>query len=97
MREVWLVSTNNRPKAEDVLKKDDLVSRQSIFVRSAGALGIDEDGFFIIMDGSEKALARADELMKDLAKKYDDKELVLKRFDEVEAATAEAFGFIIGG
>lgn len=97
MREVWLVSQSNRPKAEEVLKKDDLVSRQSIFVRSAGTLGIEAEGFFIIIDGSEKAIAKADELLKDLAKKYEKKDAVLKKFDEMEAATAEAFGFVIGG
>ncbi|MFH0869024.1 MAG: hypothetical protein V1839_02245 [archaeon] len=97
MREVWLVSSENRPKAEDVLKKDDLVSRQSIFSRAAGALSMSEDGFFIIMDGSEQAIARTDELLKDIAKKYQKKELVLNKFDEIEAATNEAFGFIIGG
>ena len=97
MREVWLVTTDKRPKAEEVLKTDDLVSRQSIFVRAASALDIDEDGFFIILDGSEKALERAGELLKDLAKKYGKKELVLQKFDELEAATTEAFGFVIGG
>lgn len=97
MREVWIVTSDKRPKAEEVLKKDDLVARQSIFVRSAGTLGIDAEGFFIIMDGSEKALARAGELLKDLAKKYDKKDIVLQKFDEVEEATSEAFGFIIGG
>jgi len=97
MREVWLVSTDKRPTAEEILKKDDLVSRQSIFLRSAGALGIDEDGFFIIIDGSDAALKKAAALLKDLAKKYDKKEIVLHKFDETEAATSEAFGFIIGG
>jgi len=97
MREVWIVSTDKRPKAEEVLKKDDLTSRQSIFMRAASALGIEEDGFFIIMDGSEEALAKANELLKDLAKKYGKKDDVLQKFDEMEAATSEAFGFVIGG
>jgi hypothetical protein len=97
MREVWIVSTDKRPKAEEALKKDDLVSRQSIFVRAAAALGIEEDGFFIIVDGSDAALKKANELLKDLAKKYDKKDAVLHKFDEMEAATSEAFGFIIGG
>ncbi len=97
MREVWLVSTENRPKAEDILKKDDITSRQSIFLRAPSALDIKEDGFFIIMDGSEQALKRANELLKDIAKKYDKKDDVLIKFDEIEASTNEAFGFTLGG
>ena len=89
MREVWLVSTDKRPKAEEVLKKDDLISRQSIFVRAPGTLGLDEDGFFIIIDGSDKAITHATGLLKDLAKKYDDKDVVLQKFDEMEASTTE--------
>lgn len=95
MREVWLVATDKRPKAEEVLKTDDLISRQSIFVRSAGTLGMDDDGFFIIIDGSEQAIAKAAELMKDLGKKYDKKDAVLTAFDDLEAKTSESFGFIL--
>jgi len=97
MREVWLVSSDKRPKAEEVLKGDDIVGRQSIFVRAASALGIDEDGFFIIIDGSDDSIKRADGLLKDLAKKYAKKAKVLEKFEEIEAQTTEAFGFIIGG
>lgn len=97
MREVWLVKSDKRPQAEEALKKDDLVGRQSIFARAAGSLGFDEEGFFLIIDGSEQALKKAEELLKGLAEKYPKKDEVLKKFDEQEAATSEAFGFIIGG
>jgi hypothetical protein len=97
MREVWLVKSDKRPKAEEILKKDDLVGRQSIFMRSAGLLGFDEEGFFLIIDGSEASLKKAEELLKGLANKYPKKDAVLVKFDEQEAATTEAFGFLIGG
>lgn len=97
MREVWLVSSANRPKAEEALKKDDLVGRQSIFVRSAGTLGMDEDGFFIIIDGSDAAISKAGELLKGIAEKYGKKPQVMEKFDEIENSTSESFGFIMGG
>lgn len=97
MREVWLVSSANRAKAEGALKADDLVSRQSIVIRTASSLEIDEEGYFIIIDGSEQALQRADELLKEIAEKYKNKEAVLARYDEQETAAISGFGFIIGG
>jgi 6-phosphogluconate dehydrogenase (decarboxylating) len=97
MREVWLVSSANKAKAEAVLKTDDLVSRQSIAVRAASSLEIKEEGYFIIIDGTEEALQRADELLKEIAEKYKDKEKVLERYDELESAAISGFGFIIGG
>jgi hypothetical protein len=97
MREVWLVKPDQKSKAEDALKKDDLVSRQSIFIRSAGALGFSDEGFFIIIDGSDHALKVAEGLLKGMAEKYVKKEKVLQEFDSQEAKTSEAFGFIIGG
>ena len=71
MKEIFLVSNENKAKAEEAVKKDDLVSRSSIITRSAASLGIEEDGYFIIIDGSEEAIKKAEELLKELAKKYD--------------------------
>ena len=96
MREVYFVKKDERSKAEDVLKKDDVVSRQSIAVREANALGIDEDGYFIILDGSESALRRADELLNGLAERYEKKDDVLKRFDETEDSVVSGVGFVLG-
>ena len=41
MKEVFLVSSENKNKAEMELKKDDLVSRGSITIRAAASLGIE--------------------------------------------------------
>ena len=97
MKEIFLVSSENKSKAEEVVKKDDLVSRSSIALRSAAALGIDEDGYFIIIDGSEEAIKKAEELLKELAKKYDKKEQVEARMSEQEDSAIEGFGNILGG
>lgn len=97
MREVWHTSSDRRARAEEVLKKDDVVGRQSIYVRDCRSLEAAEEGFFIIIDGSEEAIKRADSLLKGLAEKYKKKEEVLRKFEEEEAKAAEAFGFIIGG
>ena len=66
MKEVFLVSSENKNKAEMELKKDDLVSRGSITIRAAASLGIEEDGYFIVVDAPEEALKRAEGVMKEL-------------------------------
>src|SRR2546430_17035370 len=51
----------------NVLLGDDLVSRQSVTVREARSPGLKGDDRFIEVEGSEAALARAVELLKDVA------------------------------
>ena len=92
MKEVFLVSFENKAKAEELLKKDDLVSRGSITIRSSGSLDIKEDGYFILIDASKEALEKADELLKGIAAKYKDAKKVIEKFDEEEERTMSGFG-----
>ena len=96
MIEVFLVSNENKNKALDALKKDDMVSRGSIILRSAPSLEIEEDGFFIIVDGSDESIKKSEELLKDLAKKYKSKEKVEQKIKEQEDTAIEGFGNILG-
>ena len=96
MKEVFLVLAENKDKAENALRTDDLVSRQSIVVRSAPHLDINEEGYFIIIDGSEAAIKKAHELLDKLAKRYEQKEKVLAKVEEQENAAIEGFGNILG-
>ena len=96
VKEVFLVSSENKNKAEDILRQDDLVGRQSITVRSAPYLDIDEEGYFIVVDGNEAAISRAHELLDQLAKRYEHKDKVVAKVKEQEDAAIEGFGNILG-
>ena len=96
VKEVFLVPSENKGKAETALRQDDLVGRQSILVRSAPHLDIDEEGYFIIIDGSEEAVQRAHELLDQLAKRYEHKDKVVAKVKEQEDAAIEGFGNILG-
>lgn len=96
MKEVFLVPAENKDKAESALRTDDLVSRQSVTVRSAPHLDINEEGYFIIIDGSEEAVKHAHKLLDKLAKRYEQKEKVLAKVEEQENAAIEGFGNILG-
>ena len=92
---VFLVSNENKAKAEQALKTDNDVNRGSISVRQCGSLDIDEDGYFIIVDASDETLKKAKELLKELATVYEKKEDVLKKVEEEEEALG-GFGNILG-
>ena len=94
MREVYDIKPSELAKAQDVLGKDDLVSRQSIYTRSAASLGFKEDKIYLIIDGSEESIKRADQLLKSAAARVKDKTEILRKFDEIENAAAEGFGFL---
>lgn len=96
MRVVWLVAAENKAKAEDLLKKDDAVNRGSITIRSALSLDIEEDGYFIIYDGSNEAVKLAEGLLKGLGEHYKKASDVLRKIDEQEDAAIEGFGNILG-
>src|SRR5207253_958170 len=48
----------------NVLTADDVVSRQSVTVRDAKSLGLKGDSRYVVVEGSEAAVARATELLK---------------------------------
>ena len=96
VQEVWLITSENKSKAETAVKQDDLVSRASIMIKAPSSLDIKEDGYFLIIEGSEEAIKKAEELLKDLGKKYENKEKVLAIVEEQENKATEGFGKILG-
>jgi len=82
----------------DVLWGDDLVSRQSVIARDARSLGLSGDDRYVIVEGSEAAVARASDLLKDVAKALDAKEAgrVYERFRSQEEDAASGMGIIFG-
>jgi hypothetical protein len=97
MREVFFVKKENKSKVEDALKKDDLVSRQSIIIRECNAMGFREEGYFFIIDAGHEAMKKTEELVKGIAEKFKHAKEVLKKFDDEEESAAEGLGMILGG
>lgn len=83
----------------DVLGKDDLVSRQSIEVREASALGVPGEGSIVLIEGSEAALVQAEALLRDVgtALKGADAEHAYRRFRSQDEDAASGMGLIFGG
>jgi len=95
--EIFEISEENKKVIEEV-KNDDLVMRQSIWTRDAASLGKDGDKIFIKIEGNEKALERAEEIIGEKGRKLkgDEKEEINKKFVGDEEAASEGMGFIFG-
>ena len=96
---ITFVKKENVSKAENTLRNDfDVVARQSITVRDARALGIEDDGSFIMVSGTEEGVNKAKELIKDdvAESKDEDLEKAKAEIKAEEEKAAEGFGGIFG-
>ncbi|HWM51389.1 MAG TPA: hypothetical protein VNO76_08600 [Thermoplasmata archaeon] len=82
----------------DVVWKDDIVSRQSITAREAKSLGMTGDDRYVLIEGSEPGIARATELLEDIAKALAgaEAERVYRRFRAQDEEAASGMGLIFG-
>jgi hypothetical protein len=74
MYAIFSVEKNNVGKADEILK-DNVVSRQSIVVRDASALGIDNENRYILIEGNEDAIKRAEALFRGIEEKLAEKKI----------------------
>jgi len=96
VKEVFLVKSENKQKVEEILKKDDVVSRGSITIKTPQSLDIKEDGYFFILDLSEEGMKRAEELIRGVAERYKHGKDVIRKAEDQENTAIEGFGNILG-
>ena len=97
MYRVFRVPPAKASQAE-VVWKDDVVSRQSIIAREAKSLGMSGDDRYVLIEGSEAGIARAAELLKDIAKALAgaEAETAYRRFRAQDEEAASGMGLIFG-
>ena len=87
---IYLVPSAKKTELDAALA-DDQVSRQSQKIRDAASAGGPAGELYVLLEGAEAALARADELLAPLGKKLPptDADPLYRKFkDEDEAAAA---------
>ena len=81
-----------------MLEEDDLISRQTITIRNAKALGMDGDSTYIKIEGSDEALKHAVEMVEDneLGEKLSEKEAkeIYEKIAEEEESASHGMGMI---
>jgi hypothetical protein len=95
MFKVFSVPPTQRPKKDEVLR-DDVVSRQSIVERDAEALGFPGLGTLVLIEGEDKAVARAAKLFKGVGEELPAKKAaaVQQKIRDQEADVAAGVGLI---
>jgi len=85
-------------KEIDEALKDDIVSRQSIYIRDAKALGLDNKVRYVLVEGDAKAVDRAVEIFTKFAKIAPENEGndVRNRIKSFEEDAASGIGNIFG-
>ena len=96
---ITFVKKENAKKAESALRNDfDTAAKQSITVRDASALGIEAEGSFFYISGSDEGVARCKELIKDLVAEIEQEKLdrAKEEIDKESEAAASGMGGIFG-
>jgi hypothetical protein len=98
MKAVFFVKKDEYPAAKNRLYADDLVSRQSITIRDNAAVGEKKEGYFIQVEGDEKAIHAAKALLKEAATELKGKEAtkIESAIESQEESAASGFGAIFG-
>jgi len=97
MQVVFFVEKEKLQNAKEIINQDP-IGRQSITIRDNKSLGLETDGYYIMIDGSEEACEEARERLKDVAKELegDEKQKVIDKMKEMEESAMEGFGGIFG-
>ncbi len=97
MYAAFLFDPESAPKARELLE-DDLVSRQSISLRDAKALGTDFVGLIVVIEGNEAAIRRFEEISGEDVERLEDKDAdgVYELLKKEEEDAAEGVGLLFG-
>lgn len=94
---IFSVEKTQASKINQILK-DDLISRQSIAIRDAHALSIQKDVRYVLIEGSDDAIKKAEEMFSEVGKKEDEKEAktIYDKIKSEEGDVASGVGLIFG-
>lgn len=95
MKIAFFAPASNLQKIKDKIEQDP-VGRSSIYYKANTALGLPNNGMYIIIDGSDENCKLAKEWMAGLGEEVlgADLETLLKKFEESEMQAMEGFGGI---
>ena len=94
---IFSVEKTQVSKVNQILR-DDMVSRQSIVLRDASALNIEKDVRYVLIEGTDEAIKKAEELFAEVGKKEDEDEAknIYNKIKTEESDAAEGVGLIFG-
>ncbi len=98
MEAVFLFPKEASARSREILE-DDLVSRQSVTLRDARALGVDQDGTLVFIQGDPGVIERFESLAEEAAERLGEDQAASLRaiLRKEEEDAAEGVGLLFGG
>jgi len=98
MKAVFFIEPDKYGQAKNKVYSDELVSKQSIILRDASALGMKKQGYYMLIDGEDDAVKKAKENLKESAEELSGSEAeeAIQAIEKQESSAAEGFGAIFG-
>ena len=96
MEILYFIPKDKYSQARDKLLRDDKISRGSISFRDAKTLGIDKEGFFCYISGTEEVCKEAEKVLSELGEVVENRDAILEKIKQDENAAMEGFGNIFG-
>ncbi|MCD6403434.1 MAG: hypothetical protein J7K98_03835 [Candidatus Aenigmarchaeota archaeon] len=96
MEILYFIPQDKYQEARNRLLKDDAVSRASITFKEAKTLGVEKDGFFCYVSGTEEICRKAIEILEEFGEKVEEEEEIIKKIKEEEDTAIQGFGGIFG-
>lgn len=98
MKKVFFIKKDKYMKVKNSLLTDDVVARQSIDFRDNVALGLKEEGYYLIIEGNDAGVKKAVELMGNDALELKGKEMqsIEAAITKQEESAMSGFGNIFG-
>lgn len=98
MEAVFFIEKEKYPQARDRASSDDVVSRQSLTFRDSQGLGLEKEGYYLLVSGSDEGIKKAREILKGLGRelKGEEGKGVTELIKEQEEEAMEGFGGIFG-
>ncbi len=97
MRAIVCIPKEKERLAEELLKKDEKLSKLSITIRSATSLDLEGEDFFFLLEGDETLIEEAKKKLAELVKEIpvDLKEKIVKRIEEQEERSIAGLGSLM--
>ena len=81
----------------NAVMSNDLLSRQSLTFRDSTALGVKEEGYYLLIEGPEEAIEEARKVLKEATElKGGEADEIRKKIKSQEESAAAGFGSIFG-
>ena len=96
MHAIFFIPRENFTSIKTKVESDDVASRQSLTFRDCKTLGIEKDGYYLLVEGSEEGIDAVRKIEGLEEVKGEEAERIFEKIKEQESKAESGFGAIFG-